>query len=218
MDLLKIKDILRNLRNKLYTCCFQFRKKGIEVDFSDRVLLKHCVIAHNVKGGGNSLTVKSGSRLIDCKIYFFGKNNRVIIHENVRLVASVIWIEDNENVIEIGEYSSMENGCSLSACEGTKISIGKDCMFSSKVNIRTTDSHPLLDLDGKRINPAEDIVIGNHVWIGQDVLLMKGAQIADDSVVGARSLVNKKLSERNCVYAGLPAKKVKQDINWSRHR
>lgn len=51
--------------------------------------------------------------------------------------------------------------------------------------------------------------IGNDVWIGANVSICQGVTIGDGAVIGACSLVNKDV-ESYAVYAGVPAKKIKQ--------
>ena len=51
--------------------------------------------------------------------------------------------------------------------------------------------------------------IGNDVWIGANVSICQGVTIGDGAVIGACSLVNKDV-EPYAVYAGVPAKKIKQ--------
>ena len=72
----------------------------------------------------------------------------------------------------------------------------------------------MVDLQGKRINPSRDIVIGNHVWIGTQVTCLKGARVADNCIIGACALVTGTFPEGNCALAGVPAKVVRRDVNW----
>ena len=44
--------------------------------------------------------------------------------------------------------------------------------------------------------------------------VLKGTRIADDCVVGTKSLVTKDCSESYSIYAGIPAKKVKTNVTW----
>ena len=114
---------------------------------------------------------------------------------------------------------SSEENLFLAACESKKISIGNDCMFSNKVQLRTSDSHSILDENTKRINPGNDIEIGNHVWIGTEVIVLKGATIPENCIVGARSIVTSSLNASpNSMITGMPARVVKTNINWSRER
>ena len=97
------------------------------------------------------------------------------------------------------------------------VSIGRDCMISSDVTIRSTDGHAIYELGtGKIINRARPIVIGDHVWIGAGVTLMKGAGVASNSVIGRASMVTRRFDEENVVLAGTPAKVVRNQIMWDR--
>ena len=59
-------------------------------------------------------------------------------------------------------------------------------------------------------------MIGNHVWLGLGVSVLKGSVIADHVVVGKSSTVTNKLDSPYSVYVGMPTKKVKTDVNWKR--
>ena len=50
--------------------------------------------------------------------------------------------------------------------DNTGIFIGKDCMFSTEICIYTIDGHAIYAADGNLLNMGNDILIGNHVWIG----------------------------------------------------
>lgn len=63
-----------------------------------------------------------------------------------------------------------------------------------------------------RINNSKSIYIGDHVWIGQNALILKNTQIGSGSIIGAMSLVSHKKVASNCVYAGNPAQKIKENI------
>lgn len=92
-------------------------------------------------------------------------------------------------------------------------------MLSSKIDIRTGDSHSLIQKGTrKRLNPSVSVKIGDHVWIGTGVTILKGTSIAENCMVGAASLLCKQYSNPNCVIAGVPAKEVKHDIDWMAER
>lgn len=140
----------------------------------------------------------------------------IIIGQNVRLKGTTFWIEGDGNTITIGNGTTMENGNQLAACEGKNIIIGDDCMFSHSICVRTTDSHSIVNDTGKRINKALDIQIGDHVWIGMQSLILKGAVIPNNCIVGARAVVSKSDFKENCILAGSPAKIIKTEVNWKR--
>ena len=61
------------------------------------------------------------------------------------------------------------------------------------------------------INENKPIEIGNHVWIGAKSTILKGTKIADGSVIGAGSLGTGLLSDEKSIYAGQPAKLIKEE-------
>ena len=73
----------------------------------------------------------------------------------------------------------------------------------------------LIGLNGDEI-ARKDIRIGDRVWIGRDVQVLKGTVLHSESVVGACSVVSRAFDEGNCVVAGVPARVVKQGIRWDR--
>lgn len=91
-------------------------------------------------------------------------------------------------------------------------------MLSTKILIRSSDGHSVIDATtGAVINEtAEKIIIGDHVWIGTEAMILKNSQIGSNSIVGAKSIINKKFTDENVVIAGIPAKIVKKGINWRR--
>lgn len=92
-------------------------------------------------------------------------------------------------------------------------------MLSSKIDIRTGDSHSLIQQETRnRLNYSESVKIGDHVWIGTGVTVLKGTSIANNCMVGAASLLCKRYLNPNCVIAGVPAKEVKRNIDWIAER
>ena len=147
-------------------------------------------------GKNNCLILEEGCRIYDSQIQFFGENNTVKIEHDCVLKNVDIWISDGGII------------------EGKKVRIGEKCLFSDTITFRTGDSHSILDSDGKRINKAKDITIGDHVWIGQQVIVLKGSTVGADSIVGTGALLTGKTYDSNSIIAGIPAKIVKQHVSW----
>ena len=170
------------------------------------------------KGKNNEIIFKNGGILRNCNININGDNNRVLLGNNVSIIKGTIWIEDSNNSIIIGANSSLCGEILLAACEGTSIELGEDVLCSSKIELRTSDSHSILDVSGERINPAKNIKIGSHVWIGEGVRITKGAETGDNTVIGTATVLNKVFTQDNVIIAGIPGKICKENINWSRYR
>ena len=120
----------------------------------------------------------------------------------------------NDCVLKIGTETIINGPLEISQHEPTTIEIGNNCGFAQS-KIWSSDMHSVIDIEsGRRINPARDIFIGDHVWVAYDVLVLKGSSIGSGSMVGARSLVNGKFPD-NSLIAGSPAQVVRQGITWS---
>ena len=108
--------------------------------------------------------------------------------------------------VEIGEKSYI-NGGTFQALNNSKIKIGKNCMISFDVKMRT-DSHIYKSTDIPMIeqgNEYKDIIIGNDVWIGEGAYILPGVTIGDGAIIGAHAVVTKDV-EKNTIVAGVPAK------------
>ncbi len=169
-------------------------------------------------GENNIVMVRPGSRLNQCHIYIAGNRNQVLIDDFCSLNQVEIWIEGDHNLVHIGEHTSFAGKTHLACIEGTKIVVGCDCMFSANITIRTGDSHSITDLEGKRINPSKSVEIGNHVWVGNTVIITKGVVVGNDSVIGTGRVVTRRLEQDNVAIAGNSAKVVKGGICWDRKR
>lgn len=144
----------------------------------------------------------------------FGSNNKIVIEKDCYIEDLTVHIEGNNNAVVIGKNSKLCGVIKLGCIEGTKITIGEDCLFSSEIDVRTGDGHAMLDENFTRINPSKDVQIGNHVWVGYRAMLLKGSHIHNNSIVGANSTVTGDIGESDVAVAGTPAKIVKRNINW----
>ncbi|NET02571.1 MAG: acyltransferase [Sphaerospermopsis sp. SIO1G2] len=166
-----------------------------------------------IKGTSNQLFISSGGIIKNLQIIIHGHNNKLVIGKN-SLVSGFIEMFGNDNEITIGQNTGML-GVGLTAHEGKYIKIGDKCLIARGTDIRTTDSHPIWDQEGKRINPDANIEIGDRVWIAPDTKILKGTIIGNDVVIGTRSLLNKSTIPSNTLAAGSPAKIVRENITWS---
>lgn len=158
--------------------------------------------------------IAAGASIQNCNIEMSADNGLIRIGARSS-VKCAMRVGLNSSII-IGERLSSTGGGIISAAEGTTVTIGDDCMFAVSMDIRSDHSHPIFDRgSGKRINKSKSVVIGNHVWLGPQVLIYPGANIGEGSVVGARSLVHGAVPP-NCVAVGVPVKVVRRNIVWDK--
>lgn len=180
------------------------------------VLLKK--VRFNIKGINNEIRIDDLSILNDCNFEIFGNNNKIIIGKMCYFHKTEFWIEDDNNTISIGNNTTVAGETQLASIEGTIINVGDNCLFSSGINIRTGDSHSILDLENNRINPSKDVVIKNHVWVGNKAMILKGSTILEDSIVSAGAIITDSFDEKNVIIGGVPGKIIKRNINWDKER
>ena len=210
---------LVSLACRAHNLCNFFRIK--KVGENNRIiapcaLLKKVKI--RIKGSHNTVVIGEFAQLKGASIYINGSFNHITVGDWSYLGGTDLFIEDDGGSIVIGSRTKFLGKTHLAVIEGTSINIGQDCLFSSDIQLRTGDSHSVLDMEGRRVNASENIVIGDHVWVGTKAFLNKGAKVASHSIVGACALVTKAFEEPHCALAGVPAKVVKTGVDWSIRR
>lgn len=150
-----------------------------------------------------------------CHIIILGDNNKILIEDGVGLKDLTIYMGGNNNLVHIKHRTMIAGRTELAVMEGKKIVVGEDSLFSANITFRAGDSHSVLDSEtGERINPSKDIIVGNHVWVGNTVIVTKGTTIGCNSVVATGSVLTGKEFPENCAIGGNPAKVIKLGINW----
>jgi len=164
------------------------------------------------KGKGNILYIESSNRLDNSVISFGGDNALVYISSNKKHISYLRLDAWRQTTIFIGKNNFFGGMLSCVASERKNIIIGSGGVFSFGIWARTADPHILYDVETmRRINPSKSIFVGDHVWLGQSCMLLKGTKIGSGSVIAAGTILSNKTVESNSVYAGNPARKVRSD-------
>jgi acetyltransferase-like isoleucine patch superfamily enzyme len=177
-------------------------------------LLRGCTI--ETRGDGNVIVLAPNVQLVKVTLIVRGSGNLIYVGPETRLRNVMVKVVGDDNTVAFGRDISFESGTVLCEREGRALLIGDDCMFSNSIILRTTDHHGIFDRSTKaRLNEPADVVVGAHVWLGNGARVNKGTRIGSGTVVGQMSIVGGTL-EANCVYAGVPARKLRSDVVWSR--
>jgi len=123
-----------------------------------------------------------------------------------------LWRKCN---ISIGEGTTITSARVV--CDNSEIHIGKDGLWSDEILVQSNDQHGIIDLETlKPINAGmRKIHIGDHVWIGRRTMIMPDAKMASGSLLAAGAVLTGE-AEENCIYAGVPARKIRDGVTWSR--
>lgn len=134
----------------------------------------------------------------NCRFEIFGeksnKSKKLIIGENCK-------IGDNVHIVA-----------------SDSVTIGDNCLMASKIFISDT-SHGVYNkvdpMSAPDIAPddrtlvTKPVVIGDNVWIGENVCVLLGARIGNGCIIGANSVVTGDIPD-NSIVAGAPARVIKQ--------
>jgi carbonic anhydrase/acetyltransferase-like protein (isoleucine patch superfamily) len=116
---------------------------------------------------------------------------KVILHEEVSVWFGAVLRGDND-LIEIGARSNIQDGAMIHIDPGFPVSIGEGC---------TIGHHAIL----------HGCSIGANTLIGMGATILNGARIGENSLVGANALVTEgKAFEPGSLIVGAPARAVRK--------
>lgn len=140
---------------------------------------------------------------LSARIRIFGKlslGNRVSI--------SPYSYIDIKGTAHIGQNSNFNDGFRLVCRES--VHIGSGVLVASHVAIYDHDHD--YHLKAGQLNfsgyTTQPVIIGDHVWIGDQTIILKGVTIGSNSIIGAGSVVTSSIPS-NVLAAGNPCKVIR---------
>ena len=146
-------------------------------------------------GGRGSLYIGRGNQF-GCRVAVMAGDGGIMLQPRERA-----------SIIRVGDNNLFSNNVSVAACG--EVDIGSGCQIGDNVAIYDSDFHEVNPATRNRsAGPSAPVRIGNNVWLGSRVMVLKGVTIGDHSVIGAMSLVTISIPP-NCVAAGIPARVIR---------
>jgi acetyltransferase-like isoleucine patch superfamily enzyme len=172
----------------------------------------------DIIGNNNLIEIGSGSNLTNVHFRIRGSGHKIEFGRNCRVSrGAVLWFEDHDGALHVGSGTTMVE-VHVAVTENSSVSIGEDCMLANDIDIRTGDSHSVIDTQtGERLNFAGDVVIGRHVWIAPHTVVLKGVSIGENSIIATGAVVTKSCGP-GVIIGGNPAKVIKTGVSWKRER
>lgn len=172
----------------------------------------------DIIGDHNLIEIGRGSVLSNVHFRIRGSGHKIEFGENCRVSrAAVLWLEDQDGLLQVGAGTTMVD-VHIAVTENSRVMIGEDCMFANDIDIRTGDSHSVIDLQtGERLNHAGDVIVNRHVWIAPHTVVLKGVNIGENSIIATGAVVTKSC-EAGVIMAGNPARVIKTGVSWKRER
>ncbi|MFC8682191.1 acyltransferase [Microbacterium ureisolvens] len=115
----------------------------------------------------------------------------------------------NGERITIGSHSHIgENDMIWAGNTSGRITLGDYCLLAPNVTI-TASNYGVVQGTPIMHQPKQekDVVLGDDVWLGANVVVLPGVTIGDGAVVAAGAVVTKDLPTQ-CIAAGVPAKVI----------
>ena len=145
-------------------------------------------------GRGVTIVVASGGRL--------SIGDRVVIGPNAHLMVEF-------GTLTVGDDSFIGDGCVIVAQDSVRI--GRDALIAEYCTIRD-QNHGFTDGDRPYRTQSfttAPIDIGDDVWLGAHVTVLKGRTIGDCAIVGANAVVTGDIPPGS-VFAGNPARPIRR--------
>lgn len=213
-----------NIRRRAWDAREGLRRLGskVTVEGEDNILELGKARLHQVRieiaGDRNLVRFHPTCKLVNTSFRLLGNDLSVVLGERVKIShwGEFLLMGDDAS-IRIGHHSTLESARFV-AHGGTELEVGPDCMFAYDVEVRTSDSHSILDArTGDRINPDKSVRIGEHVWLGARSVVLKGVSIGDQSIIATGSIVTKDVGP-GVLVGGVPARQIKDGVTWDRRR
>ena len=210
-----------------------FKICGIEMDFNDRIkrflhtkrtlkkrlrVFKPCMVS-----------IHPQSRFLIEKYLNFNKQWDTVRMAQNRMsgmlyVAKGASLEVGAFDVYAGSRINVNEGASLKMGDGyinydsvidvfSSVYIGHNVVISERVVIRDSDNHTIRYNDTEGKPGTLPIVIGDHVWIGMNSIILKGVNIGEGAIIAAGSVVNKDVPAYSMA-GGVPAKVIKTGVSW----
>jgi acetyltransferase-like isoleucine patch superfamily enzyme len=119
-----------------------------------------------------------------------------------------VQVSRPDAAIRLGDRCLFNNGVTLRS-EGPGIEIGAEALFGTEVQVFDSDFHDMHPARRRGGQPKmAQVRIGRNVWLGSNVIVLRGVTIGDDTIVGAGSVVSRSLPA-GVIAAGNPARVVR---------
>ena len=142
---------------------------------------------------------------------FFGLDSIINFGSSISIGPGMNIIVKENAELSIGDNTYFTSDSHIEVVNS--LAIGKNCAISWGVSIIDDDHHEI-KYTGKK-DKEKSIKIGDDVWIGCNVTILKGSRIGNSSVVSAGSVLTGKEYPPNSLIAGNPAKVIKSNVRWS---
>lgn len=123
-------------------------------------------------------------------IAYYRKRKSIMIGVQTNVRKSFVLRVANGGVIVIGDNCFFNYNCS--ATSFLSITVGDNCIFGE--NVKIYDHNHVFNKKNTLIKDSgfrtDRVCIGNNVWVGSNVTILKGTVVGDNCVIAAGCVLN----------------------------
>jgi acetyltransferase-like isoleucine patch superfamily enzyme len=128
-------------------------------------------------------------------------------------------IRAHEGEVRIGAKTVLGQECTVSCFQ--RVTIGRECIVADRVMLIDFD-HGVVEVERPvRMQGIykRDVEVGNNVWVGYGVSILRGARVGDNCVLGTATVVSHDVPD-NAVAAGVPVRVLRmrdepETLRWA---
>lgn len=158
-----------------------------------------------------------GARLIRRPFHIRGKKNLKYGKNFTTGYSCRFELFGSQGCLSIGDNCNLGDNVHLVASES--VVIGNNFLSASKVFVSDTNhgnyaasggevSHPTHPVNDRPLH-SNPVLIGDNVWLGENVVVLPGSRIGNNCVIGSNAVVSGEIPD-DSIAVGAPAKVIKR--------
>lgn len=153
-----------------------------------KLIMRNCLELNGIP----SFNVKASLR--------FRKNSKIKLNNKSYFAEGTLLRVTENATFSLGENSGFNSYCVITCRDN--IQIGNNVMFGPFCTLHDHD-HIFRNTDNMKTSGyiTKPIIIEDNVWIGGNVVILKGVTIGEGSVIAAGSVITKDVPPHTVVYA-----------------
>lgn len=143
--------------------------------------------------------IKAHIKMLAYKVFTGGKvrfGKKTTFRNNFHVMV------EGKGRIKVGANCFFNNGCSINSLQ--EVTIGDGTIFGENSHVydhnhKFRSANDSIKSQGYAVAPVH---IGNHVWVGTNVVILKGVTIGDNAVIGAGCIIEEDVPADTIVKCG----------------
>ncbi len=165
-----------------------------------------------IEGGIKPFMIKlgiGGTRKVIARRTVISSVGKLVFHGSGYLGRGILL--SNRGTMHVGKGFNSNPNVSIWCVDA--VTIGDDTLMGADITIRDNDGHEVF-ANGEKQEMSRPVVIGDHVWLCDKVVVLKGGAVAEGSIAAFQSVITKAFREPHVLIAGIPGRIVKQNVDW----